>query len=120
MAKPTSFRGTAGASAFRMGAGHVPWRNTDRFRGQSGADTFRKGTTGGKKSGKGGGELMFAPPPRPDFAATPRPAFGRAAQHLPPHATPHRARAEARYRRAARTAAELLPELPHRAMPSTP
>ena len=55
MAKPTSFR-TAGAGAFRMGAAHVPWRNTDRFRGQSGADSFRKGATGGKKSGgKGGG-----------------------------------------------------------------
>ena len=55
---------------------------------------------------------MFAPYPRPDSAATPRPAFGRAAQHQPAHATPHKARAEARYRRAARTAAELLPELP--------
>ena len=55
---------------------------------------------------------MFAPSPRPDFATNPRPAFGRAAQHLPAHATPHRARAEARYRRAARTAAELLPDLP--------
>ena len=55
MAKPTSFRRTTGASAFRMGAGHVPWRDTDRFRGQSGADTFRKGVAGGKKSGKGGG-----------------------------------------------------------------
>ncbi|HVK07514.1 MAG TPA: hypothetical protein VM597_01935, partial [Gemmataceae bacterium] len=35
-----------------------------------------------------------------------------AAQHLPAHHAPHRARAEARYRRAARTATELLPELP--------
>ena len=56
MAKPTTFRRPTGASAFRMGAAHVPWRDTDRFRGQSGADTFRKGATGGKKSGgKGGG-----------------------------------------------------------------
>lgn len=45
-----------------------------------------------------------------DFAAIPRPAFGRAAQHLPP--PPIRTRAEARYRRAAKTAAELLPDLP--------
>ena len=55
---------------------------------------------------------MFAPLPRLDFAASPRPAFGRAAQHLPAHATPHKARAVARYRRAARTAAGLLPEWP--------
>lgn len=43
------------------------------------------------------------------FAAIPRPAFGRAAQHLP---APKRTKAEARYQRAAKTAAELLPELP--------
>jgi hypothetical protein len=45
------------------------------------------------------------------FAAIPRPAFGRAAQHAegpPRKLTP----AERRYRRAAKTAAELLPELP--------
>jgi hypothetical protein len=56
MAKPTSFRRTSGASAFRTEANRPYWRDTDRFRGQSGADTFRKGATGGKKSGgKGGG-----------------------------------------------------------------
>lgn len=44
-----------------------------------------------------------------DFAAIPKPAFGRAAQHLP---QPKRSRADARYQRAAKTAAELLPELP--------
>jgi hypothetical protein len=49
-----------------------------------------------------------------DFTTVPRPAFGRAAQHLPTHATPYKAKAEAIYRRAAKTAAELLPELPER------
>jgi hypothetical protein len=56
--------------------------------------------------------MMFAPSPPLSFATVPRPAFGRAAQHLPQAATPHKARAEAKYRRAAKTAAELLPELP--------
>ncbi len=46
-----------------------------------------------------------------NFAQVPRPAFGRAAQH---QATPpaKRTKAAARYQRAAKTAAELLPELP--------
>lgn len=48
------------------------------------------------------------------FGSNPRPAFGQAAQHLPPHATPLKAKAEAKYRRAAKTAAELLPDLPER------
>jgi hypothetical protein len=42
----------------------------------------------------------------------PRPAFGRAAQHLPGCPPPLKGKALARYRRAARTAAELLPDLP--------
>jgi hypothetical protein len=46
---------------------------------------------------------------RTDFAAIPRPAFGRAAQHL---ATPHRARAAARRQRQAKTAADLMTDLP--------
>ena len=52
--------------------------------------------------------MIFAPT---NFAAIPRPAFGRAAQH---QATPpaKRTKAAARYQRAAKTAAELLPELP--------
>ena len=45
------------------------------------------------------------------FGTIPRPAFGRAAQHQPA-TTPARTKAQARYQRAARTAAELLPELP--------
>ncbi len=46
-----------------------------------------------------------------DFGQVPRPAFGRAAQHAtPPSAC--RTKAEARYQRAAKTAAEMLPELP--------
>jgi hypothetical protein len=51
---------------------------------------------------------------RLNFRTIPRPAFGRAAQTLPEKATPSpkRTKAEARYQRAARTAAELLPELP--------
>lgn len=49
---------------------------------------------------------------RPSFAAIPRPAFGSARQHLPQHPPRHLARAEHRYQRAARTAAELLPGLP--------
>ena len=46
-----------------------------------------------------------------NFGQVPRPAFGRAAQH---QATPpaKRTKAAARYQRAAKTAAELLPELP--------
>jgi hypothetical protein len=55
MAKPTFFRRTAGASAFRTEANRPYWLGTDRFRGQSDAATFRKGATKGKKSGKGGG-----------------------------------------------------------------
>lgn len=41
-----------------------------------------------------------------------RPAFGRAAQHLPGAPAPMKTRGLARYQRAARTAAELLPEIP--------
>ncbi len=55
---------------------------------------------------------MFGPSPRLDFATLPRPAFGRAAQHLPGNLPPLKGKALARYQRAARTAAELLPELP--------
>lgn len=53
--------------------------------------------------------MEFAP--RLDFAAVPRPAFGSSAQHL---AAPPRlnTKADRRYMRAARTAAELLPDLP--------
>lgn len=48
-----------------------------------------------------------------DFAAVPRPAFGRAAQHLHhPPASPVVTRAAARYHRQAATAAALLPDLP--------
>ena len=47
-----------------------------------------------------------------DFAAVPRPAFGRAARHQPAAPPPRTARADARYHRAAKTAAELLPDLP--------
>ncbi|HXD86514.1 MAG TPA: hypothetical protein VN641_08475 [Urbifossiella sp.] len=47
-----------------------------------------------------------------NFAAIPRPAFGRAAQHLPAAPSPKRTKAEACYQRAAKTAAELLPSLP--------
>jgi hypothetical protein len=47
-----------------------------------------------------------------NFAAIPRPAFGRAAQHLPATPPPRKSRAVARYHRAARTASALLPELP--------
>jgi hypothetical protein len=51
-------------------------------------------------------------PPPVSFATIPRPAFGSARQHLdapPPRQT---TKADRRYQRAARTAAELLPELP--------
>jgi hypothetical protein len=53
--------------------------------------------------------MDFAPPLA--FAAIPRPAFGTAAQPLdaPPRKT---TKADRRYMRAAKTAAELLPELP--------
>ncbi len=53
--------------------------------------------------------MEFAPPL--SFAAIPRPAFGSAAQHLasPPRLT---TKADRRYQRAAKTATELLPELP--------
>jgi hypothetical protein len=47
---------------------------------------------------------------RPDFAA--RPAFGKSAQHLPDCPKPTKSRGLARYQRAARNAAELLPEIP--------
>ena len=47
-----------------------------------------------------------------NFATIPRPAFGRAAQHQPVSLAPKRTKAEARYQRAAKTAAQLLPELP--------
>lgn len=57
---------------------------------------------------------MFTTSPRIAFAAVPRPAFGRAAQHLPALTTPHKAKAEARYRVAAKTASELLPDLPEK------
>lgn len=48
------------------------------------------------------------------FGSIPRPAFGRAAQHLPQEPTPQRVttKAEARYARAATLAADFLPELP--------
>ncbi|HXD86819.1 MAG TPA: hypothetical protein VN641_10005 [Urbifossiella sp.] len=50
-----------------------------------------------------------------NFAAIGRPAFGRAAQHQADAAPPaKRTKAQARYMRAAKTAAELLPELPAR------
>ena len=49
---------------------------------------------------------------RPSFAAIPRPAFGTARQHRAEPAPRTRTKAEARYQRAAKTAAELLPELP--------
>lgn len=48
-----------------------------------------------------------------DFAAIARPAFGTAAQHLKAAPkTPHTSKAEARYQRAAKTAATILPDLP--------
>jgi hypothetical protein len=55
---------------------------------------------------------MFTTPNRLDFGAIPRPAFGTARQHIAPTLTPHKAKAEARYLRAAKTASELLPDLP--------
>jgi hypothetical protein len=54
---------------------------------------------------------VFAPTVT-NFTAIPRLAFGRAEQHLPAAPPPKRTKAEARYQRAAKTAAELLPELP--------
>lgn len=53
--------------------------------------------------------MIFTPT---KFAAIPRPAFGRAAQHQPATPPAKRTKAAARYQRAAKTAAELLPELP--------
>jgi len=50
-------------------------------------------------------------PNRPDFRQVPRPAFGRAAQHLEAPA-PVSTKAARRYQRAAQAAAELLPEVP--------
>src|SRR5580704_6313071 len=55
---------------------------------------------------------MFATPNSLNFGAIPRPAFGTARQNIAPTLTPHKAKAEARYQRAAKTAAELLPDLP--------
>src|SRR6266545_995251 len=55
--------------------------------------------------------MDFNTPPL-NFAVVPRPAFGTAPQHLaaaPPRKT---TKADRRYQRAAKTAAELLPELP--------
>jgi len=68
---------------------------------------------------------MFAPTTPTSFASIPRPAFGREAQHLPGTPAPLKGAATARYQRAARTAAALLPELPrtgesvHALMPGT-
>ena len=56
--------------------------------------------------------MTFSAAPRTDFAAIPRPAFGRAAQHMPGMPSPKTTRATARYQHAARTAAALLPDLP--------
>ena len=55
--------------------------------------------------------MFFGTVTNVDFGQVPRPAFGRAAQHTatPP---PCRTKAEARYQRAAKTAAEMLLELP--------
>ena len=55
--------------------------------------------------------MLFGTVTNVAFGQVPRPAFGRAAQHTatPP---PCRTKAAARYQRAAKTAAELLPELP--------
>lgn len=47
-----------------------------------------------------------------DFAGIPRPAFGRAAQHLPAAPAPLRGTAAARHRLTARAAADLCPDLP--------
>jgi hypothetical protein len=55
---------------------------------------------------------MFTSTTPTSFAAIPRPAFGRAAQHLPGSPAPLKGKVAARYHRAARTAAALLPELP--------
>ena len=46
------------------------------------------------------------------FATIPRPAFGSARQHLDQPAPRTNTRVERRYQRAAKTAAELLPDLP--------
>src|SRR5687768_4695443 len=54
--------------------------------------------------------MDFTAPPL-SFGAIPRPAFGTAAQHLT--APPRKAtKADRRHQRTAKTAAELLPELP--------
>jgi hypothetical protein len=51
-------------------------------------------------------------PPALSFASIPRPAFGSARQHLDAPAPRKTTKADHRYQRAARTAAELLPDLP--------
>jgi hypothetical protein len=56
--------------------------------------------------------MGFTTPSPLSFATIPRPAFGTAAQHLDTP-KPNKRKSEARYHRAARTAAELLPELPN-------
>ncbi|MCE9560423.1 MAG: hypothetical protein K8U57_00050 [Planctomycetes bacterium] len=68
----------------------------------------------GRRGSAAGGLLMFTTSPPLAFGTIPRPAFARAAQHLPAHALPYKAKAEAKYRRAAKTAAELLPDLPEK------
>lgn len=55
---------------------------------------------------------MFGTVTNPNFAATPRPAFGRAAPNLPPLPTVAKIKADAIYAKQAKTAAEVLPELP--------
>src|SRR4051812_13048117 len=55
---------------------------------------------------------MFGTSAPVSFGGIPRPAFGRAPQPPPPTPAPKTTKATARYQRAARTAAALLPELP--------
>lgn len=56
--------------------------------------------------------MFGAAVPTVNFGAVPRPAFGCAAQHTPATPPPKKTKADTRYTRAARTAAELLPTLP--------
>ncbi len=56
--------------------------------------------------------MIFNQPNAIDFAAIGRPAFGQAATHLPAAPTAAQVRANVRYVREAKTAAQLLPELP--------